>query len=84
MTPGEINAVIARLEAMQEDIHEIKADVKEAKAEIKQTNGRVSRLELWKARIEGMGTSGKSAIAYFVAPVTTGVVVAVVVGFLTH
>lgn len=84
MTTDQSEAIISRLDALHEDIQEVKRDVKEAKAEVKLTNGRVRTLEIWKARIEGMGATGKSTLAYFIAPVTTGVVVAVVVGVLTH
>lgn len=77
MTPGAEGEILAEVRALREDVGEVK---KLAEA----TNGRVRRLEIWQARIEGMGSSGKGALAYFIAPVVTGVVVAAVVGFLTH
>lgn len=46
MTPRDVHVLLARLEAMHEDIGEIKAQAQ-------LTNGRVGRLELWQARVEG-------------------------------
>ena len=46
MSPSDVHVILARLEAMHEDIAELKDQVKI-------TNGRVGKLELWQARVEG-------------------------------
>lgn len=67
MTPGETEVILAQLDAIREDVSEIKAQT------IK-TNGRVRDLELWKARSEGV----RSAFSW-VSPVVAGVISALVV-----
>jgi hypothetical protein len=46
VSPSDVNVILARLEAMHEDIGELKEQTKI-------TNGRVGKLELWQARVEG-------------------------------
>lgn len=86
MTPGEEAAVMARLDALHEDIQEVKSDVKEVKEEVRETNGRVRRLETWRANVEGrlsvITAGGRGLFLALAAPVITGVVTAVVVGAL--
>lgn len=47
------------------DIEWMKQTLKEIKAEVKKTNGRVSKLELWKARSVGM-IIGAAAVFSFI------------------
>lgn len=63
------SAVLARLDAIQQDLAEIKAQVKV-------TNGRVSNLELWRARLEGMAAAGKWVPPVVSAVVTAGILAA--------
>lgn len=46
MTPQQIDTILVRLDALADDVGEVKE-------EVKKTNGRVRSIELWKARVEG-------------------------------
>lgn len=50
MTSGEEAVIVEKLESMARDIAEIKTQVKA-------TNGRVSQIELWRARMEGVSAA---------------------------
>lgn len=62
MTPGEISLIVYRLD-------EIAKDVGEVKELAKATNGRVRKLEEWKAKVEGALAAASST-----KPVVVGVV----------
>ena len=44
--------VLARLEAIREDIAEVRDDAREIKEQVKATNGRVTKLERWRYGLE--------------------------------
>ena len=51
MSPENIIGIMRRLDAIKEDVDELKALAKE-------TNGRIKELEIWRARAQGvMGTA---------------------------
>ena len=52
--------LLRRMDSQAEDIKEIRADVKAVVQQTKLTNGRVTKIELWRARIEG----GKAAVSW--------------------
>lgn len=66
MSPQDIRTVLYRLD--QQDKH-----LEEIKTQVKQTNGRVSKLEIWQARLEG----ARWAVSW-VPTVATGTVVGVI------
>lgn len=74
MTPGEMAGLVAKLDALHEDVLEVKELAKE-------TNGRVRRLETWKAEVTGklsvISEGARISITSFVAPILSGSIVAV-------
>jgi hypothetical protein len=69
---GALDAkVSAKIDALQDD-------VVETKEQVKLTNGRVSKLELWQAKVEG----AKAAMNWLPAS-ATGVVAGVIVALVT-
>jgi hypothetical protein len=48
------NQILAAVEALREDVGEIKADLRIVKDEVKVTNGRVTRLEMWRHGLEAV------------------------------
>ena len=68
MSPSDVNVILARLEALHEDVVEVKEQAK-------LTNGRVGKLELWQARVEG----AKWAVSW-APPVVTATFAAVLGG----
>lgn len=62
MSPSDVNVILVRLEALHEDVVEVKEQVKA-------TNGRVTGLEKFQARVEG----AQAALSWRV-PLVTGVV----------
>lgn len=82
MTEVSLDTVVERLDALREDVQEIKEDdLAEIKAQVKSTNGRVRALELWKARWDG-ARSAYSWIPAFASAVISGVIVAGVAAVL--
>lgn len=74
MSPAEAAAIIVRLDMLREDVGEVK--------ELAQrTNGRVTALELWRARVDGAIATASAARPWLLV-VATGVV-SFVVGRLT-
>lgn len=51
--PSELEELHAQLSRICSTLSEIKTDIKEVKEQVKRTNGRVTAIELWKARIDG-------------------------------
>jgi sugar-specific transcriptional regulator TrmB len=77
-----LGEVLVELRALREDVQEIKTDdLAEIKQQVKTTNGRVTALELWKARLDG-AKGAYSWVTPFVSAVLSGVIVAVVAAFL--
>jgi len=62
---------------------EVKEKVTDVETEVKLTNGRVRKLEIWKAEISArlsvIRSGGRGAFVYLIAPIITGVVTALVV-----
>jgi len=72
MTPENIFAITRRLDAIKEDVDEVKALAKE-------TNGRIKELELWRARVQG--ALGTTRIVWMVGGgLITGIVIGIVRG----
>lgn len=75
MTPGEVAGLVAKIDALHEDVLEVKELAKE-------TNGRVRRLETWKAEVTGklsvISESARISITSFVAPIVSGGIVAAI------
>ena len=73
MTPGEVAGLAAQINALHEDVLEVKELAKE-------TNGRVRALELWRAevtaKISVITASAKISVSNFIAPVITGAITA--------
>lgn len=67
MTPHDINTILSRLDGLDEklDQHTDRLDAIDTK--VGETNGRVRSVELWKARIEGAMSVGKSPVISAVA-----------------
>jgi hypothetical protein len=66
------------LREMREDIREIRTDAAETKQLAKETNGRVRKLELWRATVEG----AKAAMGW-VTPLALGTTAAAAGAVLT-
>jgi hypothetical protein len=66
------------LREMRQDVAEVKDDVKEAKALAALTNGRVRKLELWQASVQG----AKAAMGW-VSPLLLGTAAAAAGALLT-
>lgn len=72
MTPENIFAITRRLDAIKEDVDEVKSLAKE-------TNGRIRELELWRARVQG--ALGTTRIVWMVGGgLITGIVLGIVRG----
>lgn len=72
MTPENIFAITRRLDAIKEDVDEVKSLAKE-------TNGRIRELELWRARVQG--ALGTTRIVWMVGGgLITGIVIGIVRG----
>jgi len=72
MTPENIFAITRRLDAIKEDVDEVKSLAKE-------TNGRIKELELWRARVQG--ALGTTRIVWMVGGgLITGIVIGIVRG----
>lgn len=54
MTPAQIAAIIARLDAVDEKLDLLVAEQSSIKAQTTTTNGRVTALEKWQARLTGL------------------------------
>lgn len=65
--------ILTRLDSQAADISEIRQDVKDVKAQTTITNGRVNKLELWRARTEGaraaIGAAGTVAVTIFASAI---------------
>ena len=66
------DVILERLDAMARDLEEIKAQVQA-------TNGRVSHIELWRARMEGV-----SAAINWLPTIAVGVATGGLVSLITH
>lgn len=75
MTTHDINAILTRLDSIDEKLgdHTDRLDAIDTK--VGETNGRVRSVELWRARVEGALSVGSSPV---VAAVLSGVLVAVI------
>jgi hypothetical protein len=72
MTPENIFAITRRLDAIKEDVDEVKSLAKE-------TNGRIRELELWRARVQG--ALGTTRVVWMVGGgLITGIVIGIVRG----
>lgn len=72
MTADDFAALSVKLDALHAEVSEVKDLARE-------TNGRVDRLELWRARREG----AMVALSWF-GPVVTGVITGLVIWVFTH
>ncbi|MEW6583329.1 MAG: hypothetical protein AB1416_11285 [Actinomycetota bacterium] len=67
-------------------LDEIRADIREVKAEVKRTNGRVGKLELWRAGLEAIANTRGwrfPALVSVAGALTSGTVVAVIAALLS-
>ena len=74
--PSEIEELHVQLRRICSTLTEIKEDMKEVKAQVRETNGRVSKLELWKARADGARAALTSSWAGVLA--VGGIAVAII------
>jgi len=79
VSPGEINTILWRLDRQDEVMGEIKAEIREVRGHVEKTNGRVTGLELWRARLDGV----KTALSW-VQPLTIALSSGAVVVLLEH
>lgn len=86
MTDPYARLILDRLKDLHEDVLEAKGEAREAKEEAREakeqsklTNGRVHKLELWRARTEG----AKAALGW-VTPLLIALVSAVATAVLTY
>lgn len=75
MTPQNIQAIIARLDAQAQALEKIEKRTEIIEGLQRETNGRINRMELWKARVEGAASVGRHPVP---AAIASGVAVAVI------
>jgi len=75
-------AILAAIERVREDLHEVKGDMKEVKVEVRATNGRVTKLEMWRHGLDAIKESrtGRGVVLIGVVTGTTVAVFAAIVG----
>ena len=78
-TNAEIMVAIADL---KNDIAEVKRDVEEVKAEAKKTNGRIGKMELWRAGMDAVAASKGISKAWWMA-LAAGLILALITGIVT-
>lgn len=88
MTQDQAEAILAQVAAIREDVIELKGqaretreDIGEIKTQTTATNGRVKKLELWQARVEG-ARSVFSWVQPAIAAIVSGLVVGVVLALI--
>ncbi len=67
MSPENIIGIMRRLDAIKDDVDEVKALAKE-------TNGRIRELELWRARMQGAASTAR-IFWVIVGGVTTAILI---------
>ncbi len=67
MSPESIIGIMRRLDAIKDDVDEVKALAKE-------TNGRIRELELWRARMQGVASTAR-IFWVIVGGVTTAILI---------
>lgn len=73
MSPDQILAILSRLDSQDEKLKDHGETLSRIESKVDKTNGRVNKLELWQARLQG------AQAAYgWVSPTAVGVVCAVV------
>ena len=82
MSTNDANLILLLLRELKSDVSDLKSDLADVKVEAKKTNGRLSKLELWRAGLEAV-VRAHSWIRPAVVAFITGAGVACLTWFLT-